>query len=79
LVTDLFIDGASEITVQTGIVRLNLVALSATEKDAEGRPVREVRHRLLMTPQAAAEVHAHLETALRRLEQLGVVSKKQAA
>jgi hypothetical protein len=65
MVTDIFIDGASEVSVHNGIVRINLVTLAAVEKDAEGRPVREVRHRLLLSAKATTE-HAHLEAALQR-------------
>ena len=36
MTTDIFIDGASEVSVHNGIVRINLVTLAATEKDAKG-------------------------------------------
>src|SRR5262245_40874981 len=78
VITDVFIDGVSEAMVQNGSVRVNLVTLAATERDAKGQPVREVRHRLLMSPQAATELHAHLEAALRHLSQAGIVTRKEA-
>lgn len=77
MVNDIFIDGASEINVHNGIVRINLVTLSATEKDAERRPVREVRHRLIMSPKAMTELHAHLEAGLQRLAQAGIVTRRE--
>jgi len=78
VITDVFIDGVSDAMVQNGSVRVNLVTLAATERDAKGQPVREVRHRLLMSPQAATELHAHLEAALRHLSQAGIVTRKEA-
>jgi hypothetical protein len=78
VVTDVFIDGVSEATVQNGIVRINLATLAATERDAKGQPVREVRYRLLMSVQAAAELHGHLEAALLHLSQAGIVTRKEA-
>lgn len=77
MVTDIFIDGASEVSVHNGIVRINLVTLSATEKDAKRRPVPEVRHQLIMSPKAMTELHGHLEAALQRLAQAGVVSRRE--
>jgi hypothetical protein len=77
MVTDIFIDGATDATVQGTVVRVNLVVSSATEKDADGGPVRDVRHRLVMTSQAATELHARLEAALRRLAEAGVVTRRE--
>jgi len=76
MVTDIFIDGASSGVIQNGVVRINLTTLSATERDENGRATREVRHRLLMTTSAATELHAFLETALRRMAEAGVVKRR---
>lgn len=78
MVTDIFIDGAGEVMVHNGMVRINLVTLAATEKDAKGQPVREVRHRLLMSPQATTELHARLDAALRHLAEAGIITRKEA-
>lgn len=78
MVEDIFIDGASDATVQGTVVRVNLVVSSATERDKDGDPVREVRHRLVMTSQAATELHTRLELALRRLAEAGIVTRKEA-
>src|SRR5262249_39464657 len=48
MIMDIFIDGVSDAMVQNGTVRVNLATLAATERDAKGQPVREVRYRLLM-------------------------------
>jgi hypothetical protein len=77
MVTDIFIDGASEVSVHNGIVRINLVTLAATEKDAKGQPVREVRHRLIMSAKATTELYAHLEATLKRLAEAGIVTRKE--
>ena len=76
MIDDIFIDGAGDVTVQGTVVRVNLVVTSATEKDSEGVHQREVRHRLIMTSQAATELHTRLEAALSRLTEVGIVTRQ---
>jgi hypothetical protein len=47
---EVFADGMGEITLSAGMVRIDLVSLSASKKDAEGRPELEFRQRLIMPP-----------------------------
>lgn len=75
---DIFIDGADELLVQGGLVRVNLVVNSPTERDAEGKHVREVRYRLIMTPLAVTELHRGIEGALRHLADTGIVTRRPA-
>lgn len=77
MVQDIFIDGAGQATVQGTVVRVNLTVGSATERDDEGAPVKEVRYRLVMTSQGAIELHRDLEAALRRLSEAGVVTRRE--
>ena len=79
MVNDIFIDGAADVTVQGTVVRVNLVVANATEKDGSGAPLREVRHRLIMTSQGATELHARLEAALSRLTEVGIVTRNASA
>jgi hypothetical protein len=75
MVTDIFIDGGRDVSVQGTVVRLNLTVASATEKNAEGKPEREVRHRVIMTSHAATELHSLLAAALERLSESGAVKR----
>jgi len=77
-VTDISSDGASSVSFHNGIVRINLVTLAANEKDAEGQPVHELRHRLLMSSRATTELYAHLEAVLKRLAQAGIVKERES-
>lgn len=78
MVNDIFIDGAESVTVQGTVVRVNLTVSSATEKDDNGDHLKEVRHRVIMTSQAAIELHRALDAALRRLTEAGVVTRREA-
>lgn len=45
---DVYADGVGEITVTGPIVRIDLVSLSATERDAGGNPKAVFRQRIIM-------------------------------
>ena len=66
-----FSDGIGQVTIIGGAVRLDLVAYSATEKDAKGQPLAVLCQRVVMSiegfMQAAQKIH---ETA-QAITQLG--------
>ncbi|MCP5369058.1 MAG: hypothetical protein H6907_11220 [Hyphomicrobiales bacterium] len=76
MANEVFADGIGELGIAGGVVRINLVALSPTEKDANGQPVREFRQRLLMTPQGVLELHAGLQNMLDQLVEAGVLHRR---
>jgi hypothetical protein len=72
---EVFTDGIEEITVTGTIVRVDLVSLSPTERDANGLPKRTFRQRLIFSPEAFANSVEVMQGALRGLVDAGVVTR----
>lgn len=72
---DLFADGVGEITLVGGMVRIDLVSLSATEKDDSGQPLLEMRRRLVMPPEGFLRSFAAMENLVKQLVDAGVIRK----
>ncbi|MGN6486206.1 MAG: hypothetical protein ACTHLT_00110 [Devosia sp.] len=75
---ELYADGISEITVTGSIVRLDLVSLSPTEKDANGQPVPEIRQRIVMSVEGFANSFEVLQKAMQGLIEGGAVRRVPA-
>lgn len=73
-VAEVFADGLLDIGYGNGVVRLDLFSLSATQRDAEGQPVPEIRQRVIMTLPGFVNCLAAMEGMLRQLRQAGVVA-----
>ena len=78
-VPEVYADGTYEIGFANGMVRVDLFSLSATEKDEEGRPTREVRQRIVMNPQGFLDTLASMQRMGLRLEEAGVIKRREAA
>jgi hypothetical protein len=81
---EIFADGIGEITVTGSIVRMNLMSLSATEKDASGNPKPVFKQRVIMSIDAFANAVDLMQKALGGLVDAGAVRRigdvqKQAA
>jgi len=68
-----FVVGCAGGGIQSGVVFIDLASLSLSEKDEEGKPLREVAHRLFLTPEGAMETYQNLKGALDRLVELGIL------
>jgi hypothetical protein len=73
--TELFADGIGEITVTGSIVRINLMSLSATEKDANGNPTADLRQRVIMSIDGFANAVDLMQKALAGLVEAGAVRR----
>ncbi len=78
MIPEIFVDGIGGIGFSGGMVRIDLVSLSPNEKDAEGKPEREVRQRLIMTPIGLIEVFTNMHKMLDKLVELGVLQRRPA-
>lgn len=78
MIPEIFADGVGEVGFGGGMVRIDLVSLSVTDNDADGNPKREVRQRLVMTPQGFLETYASMQGMLEKLVELGVVQPQSA-
>jgi hypothetical protein len=72
---EVFADGVSEVNIAGGIVRINFVSLSATLKDDKGTPVRELRQRVVLTPQGVLELNGAMQQVIEKLISTGVLQR----
>ena len=59
----IFADGIGQVTVIGGVVRLDFVAFSVTEKDAKGQPAAVFSHRVVMSLEGFMQSAAKLQEA----------------
>lgn len=75
--TELYSDGLGEITVSGTIVRVDLVSLSPTERDANNNPKKVFRQRLIFSVEAFANSVDVMQKALQGLVDAGVVKRNE--
>ena len=73
--SELYADGISEITVTNAIVRIDLMSLSATEKDEKGNPKAVFRQRIIMPVDAFANAVELMQKALGGLVEAGTIRR----
>lgn len=76
---ELYTDGVDEITVSGSIVRVDLVTLSPTERDASNAPKRVFCQRLIFSVEAFANSVDVMQKALQGLVDAGVVRRNPPA
>jgi hypothetical protein len=74
---EVYTDGVEEITVGGSIVRVDLVTLSPTERDANNAPKRVFRQRLIFSVEAFANSVDVMQNALQGLVDAGVIRRNQ--
>ena len=72
---ELYADAIGEITVTGAIVRIDLVSLSATQKDAANQPVPEFRQRVVMSIEGFANSYEVLQKAMNGLIEAGAIRR----
>ena len=75
MTNEVFADGVSEVNIAGGIVRINFVSLSAALKDEKGTPVRELRQRVVLTPQGVLELNGAMQQVIEKLISTGVLHR----
>lgn len=75
--SELYTDGVDEITVGGAIVRVDLVSLSPTERDANNAPKKVFRQRLIFSIEGFANSVEVMQNALQGLVEAGVVKRNQ--
>jgi len=76
---ELYTDGIEEITVSGTIVRVDLVSLSPTERDANNVPKRVFSQRLIFSVESFANSVDVMQKALQGLVDAGVVRRTPPA
>lgn len=74
---ELYTDGVGEITVSGTVVRVDLVSLSPTERDANGTPKSVFRQRLIFSLEGFANSLELMQKALQGLVEAGAVTRTQ--
>src|SRR6202795_4356778 len=74
---EVYTDGIDEITVGGAIVRVDLVSLSPTERDANNAPKKVFRQRLIFSIEAFANSVEVMQKALQGLVDAWVVKRTQ--
>jgi hypothetical protein len=75
---ELFADGIGEITVTGTTVRIDLVSLSPTERDSEGKPVPQLRQRIVMPVEGFANAFELMRRAVDGLAEAGAIMRTPA-
>jgi hypothetical protein len=75
--SELYTDGIEEITVSGSIVRVDLVSLSPTERDANNAQKRVFRQRLIFSVESFANSVDVMQNALQGLVDAGVIRRNQ--
>ena len=76
---EIYSDGCGEITVSGSVVRIDLVSLSPTERDAAGNPKPVFRQRIIMPVDAFANAAELMQKALSGLLDAGAIARSSSA
>lgn len=74
---EIYTDGIDEITVGGAIVRVDLVSLSPTERDANNAPKKVFSQRLIFSIEGFANSVEVMQNALQGLVDAGVIKRNQ--
>src|SRR6476469_9717086 len=74
---ELYADGVGEVTVGGTVVRVDLVSLSPTERDASNAPKSVIRQRLIFSVEGFANAVDLMQKALQGLVESGAVISPQ--
>jgi hypothetical protein len=76
---EIFADGIGEIVLSGGMVRLDLVALSGSQREASDKPKLEFRQRIVMPPDGFLRSFSAMEDLVRQLVDAGLVKPRDGA
>lgn len=74
---EVFSVGCSGVAFHGGVVILDLVGLSHTEREEDGKPKRELRQRIVMTAEGMLETYNAMRGIIGKLEEAGVLKRKE--
>lgn len=74
--TEIYADGIGEITVTGSVLRIDLVSLSATERDAAGAPKAAFRQRIIMPIEGFANASDLIQKVMQGLIEAGAIQRR---
>ena len=78
MTAELFADSLGGISITGGVVRMDLVSLSSSEKDEKGQPKPVFRQRLIMPVEGFVQSFSLMAQVMQQLEKSGVIKKAPA-
>ncbi len=76
MIPEQYIEGIGDISFNLGMVRMNLVGLSHTERDDKGNPVPEVRQHMVMSLRGFLVSLAAMQNMADKLVDAGVLQRR---
>ena len=73
---EIFADGIGEIVLSGGMVRMDLVALTGSQRDEGNQPSLEFRQRVVMPPDGFLRSFSAMEDLVKQLIQAGLVKPR---
>src|SRR5438445_6658055 len=73
MVPETFIDGIGWIGLSQGMIRIDFVTLPPNTENDGRRPEPEIRHRIIMTPQAFLRICVAQQRLIEKLQEAGMV------
>lgn len=73
-----YCDGVEEISITSGIVRVDFYHYVPGPKDKDGRPARELSHRVLLSPEAFVQTYTAYEQVVKQLQDKGLLQRRDA-
>ena len=74
-----FCDGVEEVSITSGIVRVDFFHYTNGAKSADGRPPREASHRICLSPEAFIQSFTALEQVVKQLQEKGLLQRRPDA
>ena len=76
---EIFADGVGEIVLSGGMVRMDLVVMTGSQRDTDDKPRMEVRQRVVMPPDGFLRSFSAMEDLVRQLVEAGLVKPRDGA
>jgi hypothetical protein len=73
---EVFADGIGEIVLSGGMVRMDLVALTGSQRDENNQPSLEFRQRVVMPPDGFLRSFSAMEDLVKQLIKAGLVKPR---
>lgn len=74
---DLFVDGVSNMSFNSGAFRFDLVSIDTSEKDKKGKPGINKRASVVMTPQGFIQIATAMQNFLKQIEDKGIIKRTE--
>ncbi|MFH1034539.1 MAG: hypothetical protein V1806_08535 [Pseudomonadota bacterium] len=78
MLKETFAVGCAGVAFHNGVVMVDVTGLSTFESDANGRPITEIRERLIFTPEGFIATFNTMQGMMEKLAEVGLVKRNVA-